>query len=191
MGGGIPPPGAPEVSVSAFVSLRARRIMTETPLLIHLTQDVIPMEVVFVQDVANKARAGEVRQVPDGYARNYLLPQGLALMATPEVLKRLHKIKSVGDEVRMRETRVLEEIKEALDGTEITVQARVTPTGRYYGAITATHISMTLAETVGREVERRWVEVPEPIREPGEYDVTMRLSTEIAATIHVTAEAEE
>ncbi len=149
------------------------------------------MEVVFVQDVANKARAGEVRQVPDGYARNYLLPQGLALMATPEVLKRLHKIKTVGDEVRMRETKVLEEIKEALDGTEITVQARVTPTGRYYGAITATHISMTLAEVVGREVERRWVEISEPIREPGEYDVTMRLSTDIAATIHLTAEAEE
>jgi large subunit ribosomal protein L9 len=149
------------------------------------------MEVVFIQDVANKARAGEMRQVPDGYARNYLVPQGLALMATPEVLKRLHKIKSVGDEVRTRETRVLEEIQEALEGTEITVQARVTPTGRYYGAITATHISMTLAEAVGREVERRWVEVPEPIREPGEYDITMRLSTEIAATIHVTAEAEE
>ena len=149
------------------------------------------MEVVFVQDVANKARAGEVRQVPDGYARNYLLPQGLAVMATPEVLKRLHKIKSAGDEVRMRETKVLEEIKEALDGKEISVQARVTPTGRYYGAITATHISMTLSEAVGREVERRWVEVPDPIREPGEYDITMRLSTEITATIHVTAEAEE
>ena len=149
------------------------------------------MEVVFTQDVPNKARAGEVRRVPDGYARNYLLPQGLALMATPEVLKRLHKIKSVGDEVRARETKVLEEIQEALDGTEIAVQARVTPTGRYYGAITATHISMTLAETVGREIERRWIEVPEPIREPGEYDVTLRLSTEITATIHVTAETEE
>ena len=149
------------------------------------------MEVVFTQDVPNKARAGEVRRVPDGYARNYLLPQGLALMATPEVLKRLHKIRSAGDAVRIRETRVLEEIQEALDNTEIAVQARVTPTGRYYGAITATHISMTLAEVTGREIERRWIEVAEPIREPGEYDVTLRLSTEIAATIHVNAEAEE
>jgi large subunit ribosomal protein L9 len=149
------------------------------------------MEVVFTQDVPNKARAGEVRRVPDGYARNYLLPQGLAQMATPEVLKRLHKIKSVGDQVRMRETRVLEEIQEALDNTEISVQARVTPTGRYYGAITATHISMALAEVTGREIERRWIEVAEPIREPGEYDITLRLSTEIAANIRVTAEAEE
>jgi ribosomal protein L9 len=50
---------------------------------------------------------------------------------------------------------------------------------------------MTLAEVTGREIERRWIEVAEPIREPGEYDVTLRLSTEIAATIHVNAEAEE
>ena len=149
------------------------------------------MEVIFTQDVPNKARAGEVRRVPDGYARNYLLPQGLALMATPEILKRMHKIRSVGDEIRMRETNVLEEIKEALDDTEITVQARVTPTGRYYGAITATHISMSLAEATGREIERRWIEIAESIREPGEYDVTLRLSTEITANIRVSAEAEE
>ncbi len=149
------------------------------------------MEVVFTQDVPNKARAGEVRRVPDGYARNYLLPKGLAVMATPEVLKRLHKIKSVGDEVRLRETRVLEDLKEALDDTEIKVQARITPTGRYYGAITSTHISMALAEVTGREVERRWIEVPEPIREPGEYDIILRFSTDITATIHVAAEVEE
>ena len=149
------------------------------------------MEVIFTQDVPNKARAGEVRRVPDGYARNYLLPKGLALMATPEALKRLHKIKTVGDEVRLRETKVLEELKEALDDTEITVQARVTPTGRYYGAITATHISMELTEVTGREIERRWIEVGEPIREPGEYDITLRFSTEVAATIRVIAETEE
>ena len=149
------------------------------------------MEVVFTQDVPNKARAGEVRRVPDGYARNYLLPKGLAEMATPEILKRLHKIKSAGDEVRLRETKVLEELKEALEDTEITVHARVTPTGRYYGAITNTHISMALAEVTGREVERRWIEVAEPIREPGEYDITLRFSTEIAATVRIIAETEE
>ena len=149
------------------------------------------MEVVFTQDVPNKARAGEIRNVPDGYARNYLLPQGLAVMSTPEIRKRLHKIKTAGDEVRLRETKVLEELKEALDDTELTVHARITPTGRYYGAITNTHISMALAEMTGREVERRWIEVAEPIREPGEYDIILRFSTEITATIHVLAEAEE
>jgi large subunit ribosomal protein L9 len=149
------------------------------------------MEVVFTQDVPNKAKAGEVRRVPDGYARNYLLPQGLAQIATDEVKKRIHKITAVGDEVRVRETAIMEELAKGLDDVTITLTARVTPTGRYYGTITSTHIAMELAEKVGREVERRWIEIAEPIREPGEYDVTLRFSTEVSATIHVNAEIEE
>ena len=149
------------------------------------------MEVVFTQDVPNKAKAGEVRRVPDGYARNYLLPQGLAQIATDEVKKRIHKITAVGDEVRVRETAIMEELAKGLDDVTITLTARITPTGRYYGTITSTHIAMELAEKVGREVERRWVEISEPIREPGEYDVTLRFSTEVSATIHVNAEIEE
>ena len=149
------------------------------------------MEVVFTQDVPNKARAGEVRKVPDGYARNFLLPQGLAEIATPEVLKRIHKITEIGDEIRVRETAVMEELANGLNDVTINLTARITPTGRYYGAITSTHIAMELAEKVGREVERRWIEIAEPIREPGEYDVTLRFSTEITATIHVNAEIEE
>ena len=149
------------------------------------------MEVVFTQDVPNKARAGEVRKVPDGYARNFLLPQGLAEIATPEILKRIHKITEIGDEIRVRETAVMEELASGLTDVTINLTARITPTGRYYGAITSTHIAMELAEKVGRDVERRWIEIAEPIREPGEYDVTLRFSTEITATIHVNAEIEE
>ncbi|MCH2671020.1 MAG: 50S ribosomal protein L9 [Chloroflexota bacterium] len=149
------------------------------------------MEVVFTQDVPNKARAGEVRRVPDGYARNYLLPQGLAEIATEEVKKRIHKITAVGDEIRVRETAIMEELAKGMDDVTITLTARITPNGRYYGAITSTHIAMELAEKLGREVERRWIEIAEPIREPGEYDVTLRFSTEVSATIHVNAEIEE
>ena len=149
------------------------------------------MEVVFTQDVPNKARAGEVRRVPDGYARNYLLPQGLAEIATEEVKKRIHKITAVGDEIRVRETAIMEELAKGMEDVTITLPARITPNGRYYGAITSTHIAMELAEKLGREVERRWIEIAEPIREPGEYDVTLRFSTEVSATIHVNAETEE
>ena len=149
------------------------------------------MEVVFTQDAPNKARAGEVRRVPDGYARNYLLPQGLAEIATEEVKKRIHKITAVGDEIRVRETAIMEELAKGMDDVTITLTARITPNGRYYGAITSTHIAMELAEKLGREVERRWIEIAEPIREPGEYDVTLRFSTEVSAPIHVNAEIEE
>jgi large subunit ribosomal protein L9 len=149
------------------------------------------MHVIFLQDVPNKAHAGEIKRVADGYARNYLLPKGLAEVATPEILKRMHKIKATGDEQRLRETEELEELAQLMDGTNISVSARVTPTGRYYGAITNSHIAEELTRTVGREIDRRVVEVIEPIREPGEYEIALRLSTDIYATIHILAEAEQ
>ena len=149
------------------------------------------MEVVFTKDVPNQARAGEVRRVADGYARNYLIPQGMAEMATPEVLKRLHKITATGDETRIRETEVMQEMAEALNGINVTVIGRITPTGRYYGAITNAQIASQLSSTVGREIDRRLVEAREPIREPGEYEVVLRWSNDIEATIRVVAEVEE
>ena len=149
------------------------------------------MEVVFTQDVLNQARAGEIKTVADGFARNYLIPQGLAQVATPEVLKRLHKIKAAGDETRIQETKSMEELASALDDTTVTITARVTPTGRYYGAITSTRIASELASAVGREIDRRLLDSAQPIREPGEYDMVLRFSSEIQATIHVAAEIEE
>ena len=156
-----------------------------------LREKVPIMEVVFTQDVVNQARAGEVRRVADGYARNYLIPKGLAEMATPEVLKRLHKIRAVGDETRVRDTEVTQELAQALEGTSISLSARVTPTGRYYGAISSAQIAAELSSAIGREFDRRLVESSEPIREPGEYDVTLRWSNDIQATVHIVAEVEE
>ena len=149
------------------------------------------MQVIFLQDVAEKAQAGEIKRVADGYARNYLIPKGLAQVATPDVLRRTHKIKAAGDEQRIRETNQMEELAQLLDNTEIAVSARVTPTGRYYGAITSAMVAEELSSTIGREIERRIVDVVEPIREPGEYEVTLRLSTDINAIIKIMAGAEE
>ena len=149
------------------------------------------MEVVFTQDVPNKAHAGEVRRVADGYARNYLIPRGLAEVATPEVLKRLHKIKATGDATRIRETQVMEDLAKALADVSVTVSGRVTPTGRYYGAVSSAQIAAQLSASVGRDIDRRLVEAGEPIREPGEYDVVLRLTNDIHATIRIIAEVEE
>ena len=149
------------------------------------------MEVVFIKDVVNQARAGEVKRVADGYARNYLIPQGMAEAASPEVLKRLHKITDLGNETRDRETLTLQAMAESLNDISITVTGRVTPAGRYYGAISSTQIASQLSVESGKDIERRLVETSEAIREPGEYDVILRLSTDITATVHIIAEAEE
>ncbi len=149
------------------------------------------MEVVFTQDVSNQARAGEVRRVADGYARNYLIPRGLAEAATPEVLKRLHKIKAAGDQTRVRETGRVQELAQALEGATVTVAARITPTGRYYGAIQSAQIASRLSDMLGRDIDRRLLETGEPIREPGEYDILLRWGNDVQATVRIVAEVEE
>ena len=149
------------------------------------------MLMLFLRDVPDKARAGEVRRVSRGYARNYLLPKGLAEIATDETLKRLDKIKAEGDAERARETQVVEELAEALDNLTVTIPGRVTPTGRYYGAISGIRIADAVGEMLEREMDRRITNSVEPIREPGEYEVVLNLSSDIQATINVIATIEE
>ena len=149
------------------------------------------MEVIFLQDVPNVANAGEVRRVRDGFARNYLIPQKLAILANPEAIKQANRLKEVGRVRRIRETDRLETLAMELEGTSVTVAAKVSPTGRFYGAISPAQISEALSAATGREIDRKIVELMEPIREPGEVEVTLNLATDIAATIIIVAEAEE
>jgi large subunit ribosomal protein L9 len=149
------------------------------------------MMMLFLRDVPDQARAGEVKRVSRGYARNYLLPKGLAEIATEETLKRLAKVKQEGDQVRARETQVVEELAEALDNMTVTIPGRVTPTGRYYGAISGVRIADALGEMLERQIDRRITNAVEPIREPGDYEVVLNLSSEIRATVNVVATIEE
>jgi large subunit ribosomal protein L9 len=149
------------------------------------------MMMLFIKDVPDQARAGEIKRVSRGYARNYLLPKGLAEIATEETLKRLDKIRNAGNTQRARETQVMEELAEALDNLTLTISGRITPTGRYYGAISGVRIADALGETLGRVIDRRITNSVEPIREPGEYEIAIPLSSEITATVNVVATIEE
>jgi large subunit ribosomal protein L9 len=151
----------------------------------------IDLRVIFLEDIPGQANAGDVRNVADGYARNYLIPKKLAITATAEEMKRIERIKRAGDERRIRETQQWSELARLLEGTSITVKARATPAGHFYGAITPGQIAEGLAEAIGRDVDRKLVETVEPIRDPGEYDVALNLAPGIQATIIVTAEAQE
>ena len=151
----------------------------------------LTMMMLFLKDVPDKARAGEVRRVSRGYARNYLLPKGLAEIANDETLKRLAKVKAEGDAERARETQVVEELAEVLDNLTVEIPGRVTPTGRYYGAISGARIADALGDLLEREIDRRVTNSVEPIREPGEYEVILTLSSEIRATVNVIASIEE
>ena len=148
------------------------------------------MRVIFLEDVVNLANAGDVKDVSAGYARNYLLPKKLAIMATVEEMKRIERIKRAGDQRRVRETQQWDELARLLDGTAVNVKARITPAGRFYGAISPAQIAQELATVIGREVDQKLLEAVEPIREPGEYEVLLHLSQGVQATIIVVAEAQ-
>ena len=149
------------------------------------------MRVIFLEDVPNQAHAGDVKNVADGYARNYLLPKKMATVATAEDMKRIERIKQAGDQRRVRETNHLDQLAQSLEGTAINIKARATPAGQFYGTITPAQIAQELAAVTEREIDRKLVETVEPIREPGEYEVVLHLAPGIQATIIVTAEAEE
>ena len=107
------------------------------------------------------------------------------------MLKRLQKITAAGDETRAKETATLQQLAEILEDVTVNVTGRVTPAGRYYGAISSAHVAAQLSAESGEDIDRRLVETSDPIREPGEYDIVLRLSTEITATVHVIAGVEE
>jgi large subunit ribosomal protein L9 len=148
------------------------------------------VQVLFLEDVTNVANAGEVREVAPGFARNYLFPKKLATAATPEAMKRVSKIEKVAEVRRNQQMDAAKSVAGKLDNVTLRLSGRVGPTGQYYGAISVTRIIEELEKVSGQKVERRVVELSQPIREPGTYKVSLRLHQEVAPEITVVAEAE-
>ena len=149
------------------------------------------MQVIFLTDVKNVATAGDIKKVSNGFARNYLIPQGLATVATSEKLKGISKIRRTAQERRTRETTEWTGFANNLEGTSLNISGRVGPTGQFYGAISVTQILQELTAKTGLAVERRAIELPEPLKEPGTYEITLNLHQYVQAKIEVVAEAEE
>ena len=145
------------------------------------------MRVLFIEDVINVADAGEVKEVADGFARNYLLPKQLATIASPEQLKRVARITREGNDRRAKEMGDWQALADILEGTTLELIGKIGPTGQFYGAISVTGIIQSLADSTGHTVERRMVELSEPIRKPGEYPIKIRLHQNVAASITVMA----
>jgi len=149
------------------------------------------MRVLFLQDVSGVALAGEVKVVKTGFARNYLLPKNLATLATPEDMKRIDRIKKGAEQLRRADLQDVEALASALEGTQITIKAKASPSGEYYGAIGSSQIAEELSRVVEREIERKIIQLEESIKEPGSYEVALRLGHDVSANITVIAEAEE
>ena len=149
------------------------------------------MKVVLLQDVPRLGSAGEVRDVADGYARNFLLPRGLAESATAAVLKRVEAQRGK-EEKRQSQVEVgMASIAHTLDGAQITLKAKVGAQGRLYGSITSGDIAEELQRVLGLEIDKRKIEIEEPIRQLGECEIPVRLSKELVPKIKVVVEEEK
>lgn len=143
------------------------------------------MKVIFLEDVAGTADAGEVKEVKNGFARNYLLPRGLAAPATADHLQRSRAIQVAAEGKRLKYSQEWTEVAKLMNGIELAVEVRVGPNGRLFGAVTGRGIADKLTEAIGREVDHRQVLLGTAIHEPGDYPVTIRLYRDVTAEIKV------
>ena len=125
-----------------------------------------------------------------GYARNYLIPRGLAVPATRDQLQRAEKLRAAAEVRRVAEVKDLRAFGELVEGARLTLTARASDEGRLYGSVTAAGIAEELTRHVGREVDRRLVQLAAPIKDIGEYEVPVRLHAEVVPTITVVVEGE-
>jgi len=143
------------------------------------------MEVILLKDVERVGRAGEVRDVAPGYARNYLIPQGLATRVTVGTLKQMQQQRQA--EARREEELEAEarEFAAELEGVTLTLSAKTGEKDRLYGSITSGDIAVALEREIGKSVDRRKIGLEEPIRELGTYSVPFKLLSDLAPTITV------
>ena len=148
------------------------------------------MEVVLKEDIFNLGKMGEVVRVKDGYARNYLLPRGLVLVANKKNLKGLEHDKRVIAAKKERTLSSAQSLSETLSAISIRIPAKVGEEGKLFGSVTNLHIEKALSE-IGHTVERRKIHLPEPIKKAGEYEVPVRLANDVTANIKVSVVSEE
>ena len=129
------------------------------------------MKVIFVKDVPGSGNAGDVKEVKNGYGRNYLLPKSFALLASHDNLQRLNSIKKAGDEQRIKEEQDQNELAKLLNDMEFELSEKVNSSGKFYGSINNTMISEKIESETERSLDRKLFVIENPIEEPGIYTI--------------------
>lgn len=136
------------------------------------------MKVLLLEDVYNLGRAGDIKKVADGYGRNFLLPQNLAVLATPGALKQADHIREQANTRRAALNQELGGMAEQLAEVELTFPAKASETGKLYGSITTQMISDKIKADLGFDIDRRQLDT-QPIRSLGEHKVNARLTVDL------------
>jgi large subunit ribosomal protein L9 len=144
------------------------------------------MKVVFLEDVEGTAQVGDVKDVKNGFARNYLLPRGLAGPAVEPYLQRARARAVREEKLQGQLDKDAGAVAERIEGSRITIMARVGEQGKLYGSVTSVHIAEEVAKLIGgEEFDHRKVLLPEAIKEVGVQPVRLRLTRNVEAAIEV------
>jgi large subunit ribosomal protein L9 len=144
------------------------------------------MKVIFTEDVPNVAKSGQMKEVTDGYARNYLIPRKLAVFANSGTIKAMATKMEARVKADAQAEIEMKELGESLNGREIFIEAKSGGKERLYGSVTNADIAAELEKATGLEVDKRKIKLLETIHQLGTYDVEIRLSKDIAPKIKVT-----
>jgi len=148
------------------------------------------VQVLLIQDVPNLGRVGDVKSVSDGYARNFLIPRGMAKPATPGELKQATQHKRTVANQAVRELTNAQAVAERLSKMTLVFQARAGEGTKLYGSITSADIADRIAEELGQEFDRRQVQLDESLRQLGTHRVPIRLMANIVPEVIVVIERE-
>lgn len=144
------------------------------------------MKVVFLKDVPNIAKAGDVKEVAGGYGRNFLIPKKLATLVNPGAASQLEaQLRAQAKKQTQIEAEIAKTASQ-LEGREVILKAKVGAKDRLYGSITSADIAAELEKTSGVNVDRRKIELDEPIRRLGSFSLAIRLAKDIIPKIKVT-----
>jgi large subunit ribosomal protein L9 len=142
------------------------------------------MKVLLLKDVYKLGQAGDVKKVADGYARNYLIPQRLATLATAAAIKQAETLRQNAAIARSKLNAELSGVADRLNGLTVTFAVKAGETGKLYGSVTPAQITEEIKRVSGLEVDRRNVG-HQPLRELGEFKVPVRLTTDLIPSVRV------
>ena len=143
------------------------------------------MKIVLREDVDNVGKKGDLIEVADGYARNFLVPKGLAIKASPGIQKQADAMRRNRDAKDRREREAAEALASRFAGRTVTVTARAGEGGRLFGSITSSDIAEAIQSQLDVEVDRRKIGLDEPIKELGTVELALKLHADVIAPVQV------
>jgi large subunit ribosomal protein L9 len=142
------------------------------------------MKVLLIKDVYKLGRAGDIKKVADGFGRNFLIPQGLAMLATAGALKQVNTIRSQAEVRRTEQNSELKDLAALINGVKLVFDAKAGETGKLYGSITTQDVATAIEEKTRYEVKKAQIDM-QPIRTLGEFTAHVRLTMDLVPEVKI------